>query len=329
MTSPDRTPLAEAVEGGDVDDLVRWVDRLCAATDWDGLVELRDRCRRALERGKQLWPVASLAEYRLALEAPGPWAASVLVEGAGFLALGPLPEVAAARHTWAELAPHAPRGPLAVLAAHERVVRGEDLSGERLDAHVLDLPAVLQAWEPVYACAEYHADRAHFPSPAAASPRSVRLPRPGRRRADPDAVGALRGLVEPWITESNGRCDAVAVEGDALAAVAALGPPQARVAEIGAADALAWLGWAGASGGAHGRRRGAARGRFEAWWTLAALAGLLDLWPVEPDELGDAAGELRWFSWDAGEPTTGWAVRLAVHDPAEGLAWAVTASDMR
>src|SRR5207253_4563968 len=115
---------------GDLDELVRHVDRLCDAEDWDGLVDLRDRCRRALERGKQLWPAASLAEYRLALDAPGPWAAAVLVPGAGRFALGPLSEVTASTHTWAELAPHVPPGPLAAVPANERVVRGGGLRAD-------------------------------------------------------------------------------------------------------------------------------------------------------------------------------------------------------
>ena len=54
------------VELGELDELVRHVDRLVDAEEWDGLVDLRRRCRAALERGKQLWPAASLAEYRLA-----------------------------------------------------------------------------------------------------------------------------------------------------------------------------------------------------------------------------------------------------------------------
>ena len=36
------------------------------------------------------------------------------------------------------------------------------------------------------------------------------------------------------------------------------------------------MAWTAASGGAHGRRRGMAAGRFSAWWTAAALTGLLD-----------------------------------------------------
>jgi hypothetical protein len=133
--------IERTVEQGDLDELVRLVDRLCDARDWDGLVELRDRCRWALERGKQLWPAASLAEYRLALEAPGEWAAATIVEGGGRFALGPLPEVAASTHLWSDLAPHLAVGPLAAITAHERVMRGEDLTADAsIDRAVLEIP---------------------------------------------------------------------------------------------------------------------------------------------------------------------------------------------
>ena len=105
---------------------------------------------------------------------------------------------------------------------------------------------------------------------------------------DPDVTLAVRQLIEPWTTSSNGRAEIVAVEGTADAAVAALGVTGARLARITPSLAMAWLAWAGASGGAHGRRRGAAIGRFGAWWTVAALADLADAWPVEPDEIGEA-----------------------------------------
>jgi hypothetical protein len=72
-----------------------------------------------------------------------------------------------------------------------------------------------------------------------------------------------------------------------------------------------------------------AAGRFAAWWSAAALAGLLDGWPLAADELGDAVAELRWFRLDTGEPDTGWTVRLAVEDPADGLAFAISAADAR
>ena len=53
----------------------------------------------------------------------------------------------------------------------------------------------------------------------------------------------------------------------------------------------------------------------------------LDDWPLPLDELGELAGELRWWWWDAHEPATGWQLQLAVDDPAEGLAWAISARD--
>lgn len=334
---------AELVERGDLDELVRHVDRLCRAgradpgdgTVWDDLVDLRDRCRRALERGKQLWPVASLVEYRLALQAPGPWAGAVVVEGGGYLAAGPLAEVAASTHTWAELVDHIPAGPLRTVVAHERVVRGEDLTGDdRLDRAVLDLPAVLQPWEPAYALATYHEDRVELPAPepdgggawtapAATGPAGA----PTGDPADADVVSALRGVARAWVTDSNGTAEAVAVDGDAGSALAALGVPEARLAPVTPADALAWLAWAGASGGAHGRRRGTAAGRFEAWWAAAALTALLDDWPVPPDELGDAVDELRWYRWDRGTAVTGWHLALVVEDPDHRVAFALEATD--
>jgi hypothetical protein len=285
-----RGAIAELVELGDLDELTRLVDRLCRAGDWDGLVELRDRCRAALGRGKQLWAVAAHAEYRSALEAPAPWAAHVIEPGAGRFALGPLTEVVASTHTWAELAPHLAPGPLATLTAHERVVRGEDVSvGPHLDPGVLDLPPCLQPWEPAYPVAEYGPDEAHFPAPSLPPLRPARLPYGAERVDDRESCDALVDVVAMWATESNGRAEAVAVRGDGLAAVAALGPRSARVAEIPAADALAHLAWAGASGGAHGRRRGMAAGRFGAWWVLGSMGGLADEWPVPADELGQLA----------------------------------------
>ena len=117
----------------------------------DELLALRTRARASHERGRQHWPAAEYAEYRLALEAPGEFAAQVLVEGAGRFALGPLTEVAASTHTWDELAPHLDAGPLAAITAHERVIRGEDLTrDERVDPSVLTVPLVLEDWEAGY-----------------------------------------------------------------------------------------------------------------------------------------------------------------------------------
>ena len=321
-------PVARAVERGDLDELLRLVDPLCASHEWDRLVELRDRCAQAITRGRQLWPIAAHAEYRLALEAPGRWAAAVLVDGAGRFAPGPLPEVAASTHEWAELAPHVPPGPPAVLAAHERVVRGEDLTGFDVPGpSVLDVPRRLADWEPAYCLARYRSDGADFPGPpppALGPLESVSATAVGMHDA---ATTAMADAVRVWTEGSEGRVETVAVEGDAAAAIAALGRDRMRRADIEPADGLRALAWAGASGGAHGRRPGAAAGRFAAWWTAAALTGLVDEWPVEASRLGDAVARLRWQAWDGGGPATGWALRLAIEDPERGRAWAVAAAD--
>ncbi len=72
---------------------------------------------------------------------------------------------------------------------------------------------------------------------------------------------------------------------------------------------------------------GAAIGRFGAWWVTAALADLADGWPTGPEVIGDAVAALEWYWWDAGEPRLGWELQLAVADPAEGYAWAISAHD--
>jgi hypothetical protein len=307
-----------------LEELLREIDRRVAQRDWDGLLALRNRARVAHERGKQHWPAAAHAEYRLALEAPGEYAGAVIVEAAGRFAPGPLSEVAASTHKWAELAPHISPGPLLTITAHERIVRGEDLcADERVDALVLPLPLALQSWEPGYPLATYRPDEADFPTPPILVPSSVELPpAPYESTTDADEALALRALVATWLTDSNGWSKAVAVEGSALTAIAALDVAQARVAELTLAEAMALMAWAGASGGAEGHRRGMAWGRFLAWECAAELAGV----EIE-DDVGGAAGELRWFVWDTGGAETGWSLRLAVEDPEAGCAWALIATD--
>jgi hypothetical protein len=325
--------LDALIERSDLDGLVIAVDRLCADVDWDGLVALEQRCRAALDRGRQLWPVASHIQYRLALEAPAPFAARVLQPGAGRFALGPLPEVAAMRHRWDSLAPFVPptAGPLRAICAHERVVRGEDLSAvDGIDATVLETPLRLEPWEGTYPVAEYHPHRAEFPFPTLPAPCvPVASPHLDDVRPFEETEGrrALLDLAAAWTTESDGRAEAVAVRGSAVSALGALGVRHGRLAELEPVSAMALMAWTAASGGAHGRRRGMAAGRFAAWWTVAALGGLSAEWPLPPGVVGETAAELRWYLWDAGEPDTGWACRLAIEDPAEDLAWALAATD--
>ena len=318
----------DAVQGGDLDDLLRLVERLASARDWEQLERLRARCVRAHETGRQLWPAAEHASYRLALEAPAPLAAGVLVDGAGRFTLGALPEVAAQAHEWHELAPFVVPGAPAVVAAHERVVRGEDCRGaEPPGPPVLELPLALESWEPAYALAEYRADTASFPAPELPRAAALDLPAPGTPRADDDASRALLDLVRAWTSGSEGRADVVAVDGSAHAAIAALGHSAVDAVELDGAAAVALMAWAGASGGAHGRRPGAAAGRFAAWWTLASTTERLDPWPPHPDDLGGALDEVRWVLWQPPGSTAGWRLHLAVEHAPSGRAWAVSAVD--
>lgn len=320
--------LDELIHRGDLDQLVRMIDDRCSARDWPGLLRVRDRSRHAVATGRQLWPAATLAEYRLALLGSAEYVAAVLDETDGLsgrFTIGPLTEVAAQHHTWDELRPWLDLGPRAAFVAHERVVRGERIEAPDLPP-VLDLPLELQPWEPDYPLATYTDVGAEFPMPDLPDSWVDVDPEPAEL-LDDDVDLTVRQLVEPWLAGSNGHADVTCVDGDVANALGALGLRRARVVEIDAASALAWLAWAGASGGAHGRRRGAAAGRFGAWWTLAAIGDLLDDWPVPPDELGALASELRWYRWDAHEPAMGWQLQLAVEDPDENVAWAILARD--
>jgi Family of unknown function (DUF6183) len=326
--------IDELIHRADLDALVRMVDSLCVARDWSQLLTLRDRARSAVLTGRQVWPVATLAEYRLALWAPAEWAARVLDEDSGRFSIGPLTEVIAQHHTFESLAALVPTGPRLGFVAHERVLRGERVDAAHL-LDVLEIPYELQPWEPQYCLAEYSDSGIEAPSPELPPTSSYRpvivragAGSAGAARLDDDTVTlAVRQLVEPWTSSSDGHAEVACVEGDADDAVAALGVPNARLAPLEPDQALAWLAWAGASGGAHGRRRGGALGRFGAWWLAAALSDVVDEWPIEPDELGRLVGTLRWWWWDAAEPRLGWELQLAIDDPVEGYAWAINARD--
>ncbi len=328
--------LQQLVDAADAAALLRAVDGLCATRDWDALVDLGRRCTDAVELGRQLWPVAMHIDYRLALEGPAAHAAAVLRPGAGRFALGPLTEVAASTPDWASLAPHLRDPVTAATVAAERVLRGEDLTAGVAGSvlGVTELPLRRCAWEPSYALPTYRDRSAAFPSPPVATAGPPLPATTAGRRLDADEVVCARtDLVEVWVAQSAGRAAAVVVAGDAAAAVGRL-DSEAVVEPLPAADALALLQWAGASGGAYGRRRGGAAGRFATWWSAAALACGLP-WPDGPvdagfcDELGDAVTDLRWHRWRGTAPDTGWVLRLAVEDPVDGLAWAVDAADER
>jgi len=327
----DDERLDTLIHAVDLDGLVRLVDDRCRDEDWAGLLRLRDRCAAATrETGRQLWPAATLAEYRLALLAPADWAARVLDGQAGRFTIGPLSEVAAVHHTWAELAPHLAPVPVALFIAHERAIRGESIRADTLAGlpPVLDIPAALQRWEPAYPVSNYSDAGAEHPEPAESGMlREATIVGTPTVVADDATDLAVRQLVEAWTASSTGRAEVVCVEGSHLDALGALGLKTARLCEIDADEALARLAWAGASGGARGRRRGMAIGRFSMWWLLGALGDLHDDWPPSNADVEELLAELRWFRWDAYEPAGGWRLQLLIENDAEGVAWAINATD--
>jgi hypothetical protein len=318
----------ELIEAQDLNGLLHAIDAACEARLWDELQDLADRCRAAIERGKQLWPIAAHIDYRLALEAPARRAVAVLDPEVGRFALGPLTEVAASTHTWAEMAPYLEVPQVAAYVAQERVIRGESLAGDqRAHPEVLELPLELQPWEPTYPLATFGSTYVEVAEPwEPRAPLEPKTPHVARSIEDPELVDALLDLVQPWTAESNGAARASVVEGDAASAASALTLQGLRMGELSVAEAMQRLAWAAASGGAHGRRRGAALGRFMAFYVGTLVAGAA--WPPDPDELGERLGRLRWFRWDEGAPEGGWVLRLAVEDPTSRWAAAIGATDV-
>jgi hypothetical protein len=319
--------VAALIEAADMNGLLRVVDGFCAAGEWDQLLDLAEGCEDAIERGKQLWPIAAHVDYRLALEAPGALAASVLDPGFGRFAVGPLTEVAAFRHSWDELVPYIEDPRIAAYVAQERVLRGEVLDGdERSHSEVLELPGRLLEWEPTYALASYGRNYVEVAEPwdpkQPLHEESIRSP---ERIDDSELEDALLDLVLPWTAESNGAARAVVVQGDAAGAASALTYGTLRIGPLETAEALQRVAWSAASGGAYGRRRGAALGRSMAWYTAALLADVP--WPPSED-FGEQIAGLRWYRWDEGAAEKGWVLRLAVENHAQGWSAAIGATDL-
>lgn len=324
MESDALTPL---IESSDLAGLSRAIDGICAARDWDALIDLRDRCEEAVERGKQLWGVAQFAEYRLALEAPADLAASVMTDGRGRFALGPLWEVAASSHTWEDLAPHVDVPTVRAMVAHERSIRGDTVDAATTDTAVLAIPVAIQTWEPEYPIAEYRSDRAAFPDDVFDLDMTwIELPDAVEPDDEDSVTHALMDLVKPWWEDSLGKAEVVTVTGTVEQAIRVLGPSRVRSADVDLETALAAMAWAGASGGGHGRRRGTPTGRAGAWWVMLEALGHDEV-PDDLEEVGREAADLRWVLWDPGDRIGGWNLHIGIEDARDGIAWVLTAVD--
>jgi hypothetical protein len=320
-------PLTLLIEGSDLAGLIRAIDGICARREWTELITLRDRCDEAVKRGKQLWAVSQFAEYRLALEAPAELAASVMTDGRGRFSLGPLWEVAASAHTWAELEPYLGISTIRALTGHERSIQGDRVDADDIDGSILEIPVGMQPWEPTYPTAEYASDRATFPDDIFDIEMTWKdLEEPIETQPDDEVSDVLLALVQPWWEDSQGKAEVVTVDGTIEDAIRALGPHRVRIADVSLQTALEAMTWAGASGGGHGRRRGTPVGRAGAWWVLLELLGYDDV-PEDSSGLGVEANGLRWALWDPGDRVGGWNLHIGVEDPDDGVAWVLSAVD--
>ena len=318
----------DLINRADLDGLVRLIDDYCETRSWHDLLGLRDACKAAVANGRQVWPASTLAEYRLALLAPAEIAVQVVDEEAGRFTMGPLTEVIAQNHLWSELSEFLEPSPTSTYIAYECGIRGQQVEGELFPA--LESPCTLLPIETNYALAEYHDNEAKFPTPA--------IPEMGNAIAvpvssanviqDSEVSTSFHQLVDAWTTQSNGELQMSCAEGSVLDALATLDFHEARLSLLTSGEALAWLAWAGASGGAHGRRRGNALGRDAAWWTVAALTGQTSNWPLNGEDSMTAVNSLQWFWWDANEATTGWNVRLCIHHGGRNRSWAICLNDL-
>ena len=319
----------DLINSADLDGLVRLIDDYCETRSWHDLLGLRDACKAAVANGRQVWPASTLAEYRLALLATAEIAVKVVDEEAGRFTMGPLTEVIAQNHQWSELSEFLEPSPTSTYIAYECAIRGQKVDSELFPA--LESPCTLLPIETNYALAEYHDNEAKFPTPAIPEMgNAIAIPESSATVIhDHDASAAIHQLVDAWTTQSNGELRISCVEGSVLDALGALNVQEARLSLLTSGEALAWLTWAGASGGAHGRRRGNALGRDAAWWTIAALTEKTFHWPLNNIDLAASVNSLQWFWWDVNEPTTGWQLQLCIHHADRNRSWAISVHDWK
>ena len=236
MADSLRATLEELVQRADLDGLVRHVDDTCSAREWSHLVRVRDSARAAVDTGRQLWPIATLANYRLALWAPAELAVRALDDTARTFMPGPVSEIIAVHHRWEDLEPFLAPGHDRSLVAHERALRGDDIDAGEHSA--LDIPMAAQAWEPRYEPASYTDDGVDAQMPDVPRADETVVAIPGEPVDDPETVTAFRVLMEPWTSQSNGSARCTIAEGGIPEVLHAHGIVSARIARIDPHEAL-------------------------------------------------------------------------------------------
>ena len=322
--------LDALVDRADLDEIIREIDALCAKREWNELAALRNKCAAAVKTGRQVWPAATLANYRLALHADAKNAAESLQHPTSTFSMGPLTEVIAQSHMWNEVEKYITDPPMRGFVAYERAIRGDTIENDASLQAILEIPLALGTWEPSYEVPFYSDNGVEAPTPllTAVPFNKVKCNTAAQRDDDPDIEQAVRGVVEAWTSQSNGRVSFAAVSGGIASALGALGLNEAYVSPLEPTQVMSLVAWAGASGGAHGRRRGMAQGRFSAWWLATAFADALDEWPLRPNTLLAEMEELQWFTWREKDPLHGWQLQLAVEDPFNDMSWAFSARDI-
>jgi hypothetical protein len=241
---------------------------------------------------------------------------------------GPVSEIIAIHHRWEDLEPHLAYSHDRSLIAYERALRGDEIDTN--EPELLDIPIAPQWWELAYTLATYNDDGVVCEPPALPrfSMHVTAVESSEDDAMDDDTIDSFRRMMEPWTAQSNGSALAAVVEGGIEDALGAIGLRSARMTEISHGDALSYLAWAAASGGAFGKRRGIATGRSEAWWLLATFTGLDSPWPCDPEELGEVLESLNFYAFDGGNThNSGWGVHVVIEDPEEGLSCALSAHD--
>ena len=263
----------------------------------------------------------------VALEAPPPFAAAAAQlfpdDERGFT--GPLWEVLASRNDWRTLDPHLTLHRVRRLVAHTRVLHGEDLSALELDPldprnprDPLDPPLRLLEWE----AARWDPEWDLWTYDRTGCSGCTIWAYPGRLIPPvPSPVTALEPVEHPAVALLDGFSTAVrahAVRGPVPTAVRAT-----------FADAYPHLVQLATGERAYERGTGHARARIAVWRALVAMAGAGAGSAVGSDAgsaVGDLVERLRCVAWRQPDDEM-YHLRLAMEDPARGIAWVLSGSD--